>query len=73
MLELIRIRLGKNECDDVMEIAWSTMWNVTDETEQNCRLFLDGNGMDLFLQCLTAFQTKAELLRNMMGMVSHLI
>ena len=38
-------------CDDVMETAWSTMWNVTDETPVNCRRFLDGGGMELFLRC----------------------
>jgi Zyg-11 family protein len=34
-----------------METAWSTMWNVTDETPVNCRRFLDGGGMELFLRC----------------------
>ena len=38
-------------CDDVLETAWSTMWNVTDETPINCRRFLDGGGMKLFLEC----------------------
>jgi hypothetical protein len=35
-----------------MEVAWSTMWNVTDETAVNCERFLDGNGMEYFLGCL---------------------
>ena len=38
-------------CDEVLETAWSTMWNVTDETPINCERFLDGGGMQLFLQC----------------------
>ena len=38
-------------CDDVMETAWSTMWNVTDETPVNCERFLNGGGMYLFLKC----------------------
>jgi len=29
MLQLIRNRLSRNICDEVMETAWSTMWNVT--------------------------------------------
>ena len=37
-------------CDDVMETAWSTMWNVTDETPVNCERFLAGGGMYLFLK-----------------------
>jgi Zyg-11 family protein len=51
MLNLIRIRLAENMCDDVMEMAWSSMWNVTDETPENCRKFLDSGGMNAFLDC----------------------
>ena len=29
MLHLIEIRFNRNVCDEVMETAWSTMWNVT--------------------------------------------
>lgn len=52
MLNLIENRLSRNVFDDVMEVAWSTMWNVTDETAINCERFLDGLGMNYFLQCL---------------------
>lgn len=52
MLTLINDRLTRNVFDDVMEVAWSTMWNVTDETAVNCERFLDGQGMDFFLWSL---------------------
>lgn len=52
MLNLIEDRLNRNVFDDVMEVAWSTMWNVTDETAVNCERFLDGQGMTYFLKCL---------------------
>jgi Zyg-11 protein homolog len=52
MLNLINDRLTRKVFDDVMEIAWSTMWNVTDETPVNCEKFLDGKGMEYFLGCL---------------------
>jgi Zyg-11 protein homolog len=52
MLNLINDRLSRKVFDDVMEIAWSTMWNVTDETPVNCEKFLDGKGMEYFLGCL---------------------
>lgn len=29
LVKLIRNKLAKNQCDEVMEIAWSTIWNVT--------------------------------------------
>ena len=47
------MKLQAGICDDVMETAWSTMWNVTDETPVNCERFLAGGGMYLFLKvCL---------------------
>ena len=52
MIEIISSKLKSSQCDEVMEIAWSAMWNVTDETPNNCQRFIDNNGMDLFLQCL---------------------
>lgn len=52
MLKLIYDRLSRKLFDDVMEVAWSTMWNVTDETAINCERFLDGRGMEYFLGCL---------------------
>jgi len=71
MLTLIEGRLRRGDCDDVMEIAWSTMWNVTDETPENCAKFLEHNGMSLFLQCLQKFHNQPELLRNMMGLLGN--
>ncbi|KAJ8959490.1 hypothetical protein NQ318_022187 [Aromia moschata] len=52
MIWLITDRLEKGLCDDVLEVAWSTMWNVTDETPSNCRKFLENKGMEHFLSCL---------------------
>jgi Zyg-11 family protein len=29
MCEIIRKRLNRGVCDEVMEVAWSLMWNIT--------------------------------------------
>lgn len=58
MLSLIKDRLTRSVFDDVMEVAWSTMWNVTDETAINCRRFLKGRGMEYFLKCLRVSKKK---------------
>lgn len=71
MLHLISDRLEHRVCDDVLEVAWSTMWNVTDETPQNCQRFLENRGMQYFLACLKSFPDKEELLRNMMGLLGN--
>ena len=71
MLIMIQERLISRNCDDVLETAWSTMWNVTDETPINCERFLNGRGMELFLQCKEEFPDSHDLLRNMMGLLGN--
>ena len=71
MLHIITDKLQQGVCDDVMETAWSTMWNVTDETPVNCERFLNSGGMFLFLKCKRRFPERADLLRNMMGLLGN--
>jgi len=71
MLRIITDKFQQGVCDEVMETAWSTMWNVTDETPVNCERFLNGGGMYLFLKCKDRFPEKADLLRNMMGLLGN--
>ncbi|XP_018366887.1 PREDICTED: protein zer-1 homolog [Trachymyrmex cornetzi] len=71
MLELVEYRVETNIFDDVLEVAWSTMWNMTDETSINCERFLDEEGMALFLKCVQQYPHKEELLRNMMGLLGN--
>lgn len=52
MISLIQSRIHRNTFDDVMEVAWATMWNVTDETPINCERFLNLDGMKHFISCL---------------------
>lgn len=71
MLELVEYRVESGIFDDVLEVAWSTMWNMTDETSVNCQRFLDEKGMALFLLCVKQYPHKEELLRNMMGLLGN--
>ncbi|KAL8608126.1 hypothetical protein ACOMHN_016581 [Nucella lapillus] len=72
MLQIISRKVRMGECDDVLEVAWSTLWNVTDETSSNCQKFLTKGGMQLFVACLQKFPDKPELLRNMMGLMGNI-
>lgn len=64
MLWLIADRLDRELCDDVLEVAWSTMWNVTDETPSNCKKFLENKGMEFFLRCLEVKQFQQNTVTN---------
>ncbi|CAB0001000.1 unnamed protein product, partial [Nesidiocoris tenuis] len=65
MLMIIKDRLKRKVCDDVLEVAWSTLWNVTDETAINCQRFLDSHGMKFFLECLSVSYNAAGVLSHM--------
>ncbi|XP_018016125.1 protein zer-1 homolog [Hyalella azteca] len=71
MLCLISDKLKTKTHDDMLELAWSVMWNVTDETPRNCQRFLDGSGMTYFSDCLQTFKEHEDLLRNMMGLLGN--
>ncbi|XP_018607895.1 protein zer-1 homolog isoform X1 [Scleropages formosus] len=71
MLNLIQKKLQDKLCDQVMEFSWSALWNITDETPDNCQMFLDRSGMALFLECLKEFPDKQELHRNMLGLLGN--
>ncbi|XP_061589202.1 protein zer-1 homolog isoform X3 [Cololabis saira] len=71
MLNLIQKKLQDGMCDQVMEFSWSALWNITDETPDNCQMFLNCRGMSLFLECLQEFPDKQELHRNMLGLLGN--
>lgn len=72
ILDQIQRKHGSNTCDDVMEVGWSFLWNITDETPINCQRFLEANGLGLFQKCYEAFKTERELVRNMMGLIGNI-
>ncbi|XP_074655038.1 LOW QUALITY PROTEIN: protein zer-1 homolog [Tubulanus polymorphus] len=71
MLKVIEYKLNLKVCDEILEVAWSTMWNITDETPKNCSRFLEGCGMKYFIRCLDQFPDEHDLLRNMMGLMGN--
>ncbi|KAE8748701.1 hypothetical protein FOCC_FOCC004504 [Frankliniella occidentalis] len=71
MLAVIESHLRNKMSGEILDTAWSTMWNATDETPRNCQRFLDGNGMEMFLRCLRAFPKKEEMIRNMLGLLGN--
>lgn len=86
MFAVIHHKLLNKTCDEVLEIAWSGLWNLTDETADNCDRFVRKSGLRLFYKCYKvsrgsrsrvtssnrqAFPTQEELLRNMMGLMGN--
>uniref|UniRef100_A0A0N5AFQ0 Zyg eleven-related protein 1 n=1 Tax=Syphacia muris TaxID=451379 RepID=A0A0N5AFQ0_9BILA len=72
ILDQIRKKHASRQCDDVMEVGWSFLWNITDETPTNCERFLNADGLLLFHKCYQQFQSETELVRNMMGLIGNI-
>ena len=61
-LTILEQRLKDNaEHDDVVDTCWSLLWNVTDETAPNCRLFIYLGGLELFVRCMKKWPDHKEL------------
>lgn len=71
IIQVIREKLEANQSDALMETCWSSLWNITDETPENCLDFLNQDGMSLFVDCLNLFPDSQELHRNMMGLMGN--
>jgi len=71
LLTIVVQKLKERTCDTMMEMTWLTLWNLTDETPENSKRFLDGGGMYLFLKCKERFPEETNLLRNMIGLLGN--
>ena len=72
IMELIRLKCSNFEIDIVMETAWSALWNITDETPVNCELFLNENGINMFMAVTNNNPSQHGLIRNMLGLLGNI-
>jgi Zyg-11 family protein len=69
---IVRSFLIKKTSCEIVEVAWTLLWNITDETPENCRRFLeDNNGLQAYYDCLELWSDKRDLIRNMLGLLGN--
>ncbi|KAI1702118.1 zyg eleven-related protein 1 [Ditylenchus destructor] len=71
ILELIRRKLAAGTCDGVMQLCWTVLCNMTDETPSNSERFVKADGLKLFSQCISRFLNHATLVVNMVILVGN--
>lgn len=71
MINIINAKIAEENCDETLETAWSTLWNITDETPINCQKFLENEGLEAFEKCMDKFGDNKEVLRNIMGLLGN--
>jgi Zyg-11 family protein len=65
-------KLERQVCDETVEVAWSFLWNITDETPLNCSMFLKKDGITLFWRCYKEWSVRKDLVRNMLGLIGNI-
>jgi len=51
----------------VLDSAWLVLWNATDESPENCRIFLERDGLKIFLRCYETFPKRMDMRVQMTG------
>lgn len=72
IMQHISRKIERQVCDETVEVSWSFLWNITDETPTNCDLFLKSEGITLFWRCYKQWSNRKDLVRNMLGLVGNL-
>ena len=70
-MNAISKRVNEARHDELIDHAWSSLWNLTDETEVNCSRFIELGGVFMFLQCHSLFKDHQDMIRNMLGCLGN--
>ena len=58
--------------DITMKFTLSALWNLTDESPRTCKVFLENDGMDLFLEVLQTFPDEAAIETKILGLLNNI-
>lgn len=58
--------------DITMKFTLSALWNLTDESPRTCKVFLDEEGMELFLDVLHTFPGEAAIETKILGLLNNI-
>ncbi|VVC37615.1 Armadillo-type fold,Leucine-rich repeat domain, L domain-like,Armadillo-like helical [Cinara cedri] len=73
LMGIIHDRYRRRVFDNVLEVAWLAILNLTKGCPKNCKKFLDGHGAKYFIECLTIFPGKSHMMRFMMGSLGNVV
>jgi len=71
VVEVIKMKLTLKKCDDVMILCWGVLWNISDETPQNCQKFVEIGGLKIMMKCFEVFE-RDELRKSAIGLVGNI-
>merc|ERR1719419_1791870 len=72
LLSIVRGRMQEGLLDITMKFTLSALWNLTDESPRTCKVFLDEEGMELFLDVLNTFPGEAAIETKILGLLNNI-
>jgi len=72
LLSIVRGRMQDSLMDITMKFTLSALWNLTDESPRTCQVFLDEEGMELFLDVLRTFPGESTIETKILGLLNNI-
>ena len=72
LLQIVRTKTDAKDLDITLRFTLSALWNLTDESPNTCKVFLDEGGMDLFLAVLQTFPSEVAIETKVLGLLNNI-
>lgn len=73
LLSLVKLRTAEHQdVDTTMKFTLSALWNLTDESPSTCGVFLEENGLNLFLDVLNVYQDETAVETKVLGLINNI-
>merc|ERR1719193_1549766 len=72
LLSIVRERTEEMIVDVTMKFTLSALWNLTDDSPKTCQVFLDENGMDLYISVLKCFPGQLAVETKVLGLFNNI-
>lgn len=71
LLSLVRGRMEDDNADITLQFTLSALWNLTDESPDTCEIFLNQDGLQLFINLLLAFPKDPAVETKVLGLFNN--
>lgn len=72
LLTMVEARMVNKTIDITMKFTLSALWNLTDESPATCQMFLDEDGLDLFLKMLEHYEFETSIETKVLGLLNNI-
>jgi len=72
LLSIVRGRTQDAVVDITMKFTLSALWNLTDDSPRTCQVFLDENGMELYIKVLKSFPGTLAIETKVLGLFNNI-